>query len=142
MSRVFATGSESPLRDLGLLLLRLGVALPLVLEHGWGKLQMLLDGNGAGFPDPLGVGNELSLMLAVFGEVLAPVGLALGLLGRLSALPVVVTFCVAFFVVHGDDDFSSKELAFFYLLGSASLLLTGPGRLSVDGVLSRARAQD
>lgn len=127
-------------RDLGLLILRVGVAAPLVVAHGWGKLQMLLDGGGEGFPDPLGVGGEMSLTLAVFGEVVAPIGLALGLLGRLSALPVVVTFVVAFFVVHGDDPFEVKEKAFLYLVPAVALLLTGPGELSLDGLLRRKRA--
>jgi len=142
MSLLFSTGQRAPAaRDLGLLVLRLGVAVPLVWAHGWGKLQMLLDGGGGQFPDPLGVGNQLSLVLAVVGEVLAPIGLALGLLGRFAALPVVVTFVVAFFMVHADDPFDVKEKALLYLVPAVTLLLTGPGRLSLDQVLGTRGAR-
>lgn len=45
--------------DFGVLLLRLGVAV-MMLVHGIPKLGMLISGNWAAFQDPLGIGNFLS----------------------------------------------------------------------------------
>ena len=53
--------------DFGVLLLRLGVAV-MMLVHGIPKLGMLISGNWAAFQDPLGIGNFLSLLLCVGAE--------------------------------------------------------------------------
>lgn len=123
--------------DLGLLLLRLGTAIPMAAAHGYGKLTKLLGEEAGQFPDPLGVGGMTSHALAVFGEFVCPILLVLGLFTRLSALPLAVTMAVAFFVVHGGDPFGKKELALLYLIPSVVLVLTGGGKLSLDAVISR-----
>ena len=45
---------------------------------------------------------------------------------------------VAIFVAHASDPWAKKELAFMYLVPALTLLLTGPGRFSLDW-LRRAR---
>jgi putative oxidoreductase len=82
----------------------------------------------------------LSLGLAVFAEVLCAGLLVVGLLTRFAALNLVVTMCVAFFVVHGAalSGESSGELAFIYLAGFVVLLVAGGGRYSVDHALGKA----
>lgn len=133
---VFSTGRSGFPRDLGLLTARVGLAVTMLLNHGWGKLQRY--GESAGqFPDPLGVGSETSMALTIFTEVLCSVLLALGLMGRLAALPLAFTMGVAFFVHHAADPFGRKELAFVYLLAFTGLVLAGPGRFSFDGLLNR-----
>ncbi len=54
--------------DFGVLLLRLGVAV-MMLVHGIPKLGMLISGNWAAFQDPLGIGNFVSLLLCVGAEI-------------------------------------------------------------------------
>ena len=49
--------------------------------------------------------------------------------------PLAITMFVAFFVVHGDDPFRDKELAFLYLACFTALVMTGAGRYSIDGWL-------
>ena len=71
--------------DFGVLLLRLGVAV-MMLVHGIPKLGMLISGNWAAFQDPLGIGNFLSLLLCVGAEFGCSVLLLLGFLTRLAAL--------------------------------------------------------
>ena len=39
---------------------------------------------------------------------------------------------VAFFIVHGADDFAVREKALLYLGGFLALFFTGPGRHSID----------
>ncbi|WP_017730449.1 DoxX family protein [Nafulsella turpanensis] len=119
--------------DLGLLLLRL-VAGAAMLTHGYPKLQRLLSGNFE-FGDPVGLGPEISLILAVFAELICSVLIIVGVLTRLATIPLIITMAIAFFVVHGADAFSSRELAFLYLGAYLTIFFTGPGKFSADKTL-------
>lgn len=132
---ILSATSESGLNHLWLLLFRVLLSL-FFLTHGMGKLNMLLEGNGAQFPDPFGLGGNFSLLLAVLGEVVAPVLIILGLGTRLAVIPAIVTMVVAVFVVHGSDPFQKKEMGLLYLLGFLTILIFGPGRYSLDALFS------
>ena len=119
------------LSDLGLLALRLGVGGMMLLGHGWPKLSKF-SALADKFPDPLGVGSQLSLIMAVFGEVFCAALLMLGLLTRLAAIPFLTTMLVAAIIIHGGDPWAKKELALLYAVPAVTLLLTGPGGLSLD----------
>lgn len=121
--------------DLGLLILRL-FAGGAMMTHGYPKFQKILNGNFQ-FGDPLGIGPEVSLILTVFAELFCSVLLVLGLTTRLALIPLIITMAVAFFIVHGADDFSTKELGFLYLGIYVSLFFTGPGKFSADRAIFR-----
>ena len=131
-------GHPGPQRDLGLLVLRVAFAAALIGAHGWGKMMNLVQGGGAGFPDPFGVGGVVSLALAVFAEVVCGIALILGIGGRIPAAILAVFFLVAFFMIHGGDPFAERELAFVYLMAFVTLVLTAPGRYS-SGKLVRGK---
>ena len=120
--------------DLGLLVLRLWLGASMLLLHGWGK-AMGGEKMMRGFPDPLGVGNQVSWGLAVFGEVVCAALLVLGLFTRLAALASAITMGVAFFIVHRMvlSGSNSGEMAFIYLAGFLTIFLAGPGRFALDG---------
>ncbi len=63
--------------------------------------------------------------------------IALGLLTRPASAAIAGTMVVAAFIRHADDGFAKQELALVYLLISLTLLLIGPGRLSLDALLHR-----
>ncbi len=138
MKKIFSTRQSSDLNHVWLLLLRVSLSL-LLLTHGMGKLNMLLSGNGAQFPDPLGIGNNLSLILGVLGEVVAPIFIIAGLGTRLAVIPAISTMVVAAFVVHASDPFQKKELALLYLAGFLTILVMGPGRFSFDTLFSKKK---
>ncbi|TWU25471.1 DoxX [Novipirellula galeiformis] len=118
------------LTSTGLLFLRVGIGV-LMLVHGIAKLKGF--GEMADqFPDPIGVGSKLSLILAIGAEVGCSLLLIVGFATRLALLPLVMTMVVALFVVHRADPWVAKELAAIYLLVYLSLLMTGPGRFSID----------
>lgn len=116
--------------DISLLLWRLLFGM-LFMMHGLTKIndfgQMAL-----AFPDPLGVGSEISLILAIFGEVFCSVLLIFGLLTRLALIPMIFTMCIAFFVIHAGDPFSAKELSFIYLTTFIIIWVSGAGKYSLD----------
>ena len=130
-SRLFDLGPRTPVASFAMLLLRLGAGGLMVTQHGWGKLSTFSE-KSATFPDPLGVGSELSLALTCLGEVLAPLLIMVGLGTRLAALPAAITMGVAAFVVHAGDPIGKRELALVYLLIFLVIGLVGPGRFSVD----------
>ncbi len=119
--------------DLGRLVLRLGLGISMLALHGLSKLQGFAE-LSTKFPDPLGVGSQASLALAVFAEVVGSVLLILGLLTRFAALTSLITMSVAFFLVHKAalSGEGSGELALIYGLGYFALFLAGGGKLSVD----------
>lgn len=138
MRFIFSIKSNATLNNWWLLIYRVSLSA-FMLTHGWPKLQRLISGNGGNFPDPLGLGNEVSLVLTIFGEVLAPVLVMLGLSTRLSSLPVAFAMFVAAFMVHGDDPFGKKEMALLYLIGYLTLVVMGGGKYSLDGLMGKRR---
>jgi putative oxidoreductase len=122
----------------GLLALRVGAGACMI-GHGWSKL--LRFGELAGkFADPLGVGSAASLSLTVFAEFGCALLVIFGLGTRLAVLPILITMLVAAFVIHGDDPWSKKEFPLLYAVVWFALFLAGPGRYSLDYVLSRRRS--
>jgi putative oxidoreductase len=124
--------------SVAVLLLRLvmGVAL---LFHGWGKIQNPFHWLDKAPNAPPGFLQALAA-LAEFG---GGIGLLLGLLTPLCAIGILCTmaYAVATHVLRGDP-FVSKgggayELALVYFTISVALLLLGPGRYSVDNIISK-----
>jgi len=127
--------SKSPsdnLSSAALLLLRVAIGF-LMITHGWAKLQNF-EAMSAAFPDPLGVGSKISLILAIGAEFFASLFVILGLLTRLSLIPLMFTMGVAFFVIHANDPLQTKELALVYLVIYIFLFIKGPGKFSLDSL--------
>lgn len=131
---------KEQLGDAGLLLLRVAAGGTMLLAHGLPKLASYAE-KAETFSDPLGVGSGLSLVLAIFGEVVCAAALLLGIATRFAAASLAFTMLVAFFLVHGDDPFARKELALMYAAPCLTLLLTGAGRFSLDQLLFTGRSR-
>ena len=89
----------------------------------------------ATFPDPLGIGSQLSLSMAIFGELVCSTAVIFGFLTRLAIIPMAFTMTVAFFITHGGS-LAEGELAFAYLVVFVLLFFAGPGKYSIDGLLA------
>ena len=83
------------------------------------------------YPDVLGFGSYMSLMVTIFCEFCCSLFLMAGLLQRLVLIPMTISMAVAFFDVH-DAMFPEGELALIYLIVFCLLYATGPGRYSLD----------
>lgn len=117
-----------------LLFLRL-FAGGLMLTHGYPKLMKLLEGNTS-FADPLGLGSEISLALAVLAEFIGALFIMFGFLTRIASFMLGFTMFVAAFIQHFEDPFARKEKALLYFAMYLVLWVSGPGRLSVDNQIS------
>ncbi|MDL2262941.1 DoxX family protein [Bacteroidales bacterium OttesenSCG-928-I21] len=108
----------------------------LMMSHGIQKLNNF-EQLSAVFPDPLGVGSNISLMLAIFGELACSIAFMVGFLYRLALIPMIFTMCVAFFVIHGSDPFSVKELPLVYIVIFVLMWISGSGKFSADYFISK-----
>jgi putative oxidoreductase len=138
VANMLRLSSVPPYVDFGLLVLRLWLALPMLLLHGWGKLANF-GARSATFTDPFGIGSLPSLLLITASEVLGSVLIALGLFTRLAALVGALGMTVAFVYGHGARLTGPRngELAFIFLGMYVVLLLAGAGRFSLDGAARR-----
>lgn len=134
--KLFIPSDDSDLTHMALLVARLWFGLTMLFNHGFEKLANFNDLVGT-FPDPLRLGQEASLVLVVFAEVLASLLLTVGLLTRVAASVLVIDMFVAFLMVHKTamTGQSSGELAFLYLAGYVTLLIAGGGLFSLDTVV-------
>ena len=133
----FGFKNDGRLSNLSLLLLRLTFGGLMIINHGWGKMQKLLNEDPIKFADPIGLGAEFSLGLTVFAEVLCALMVVLGLFTRLAVIPLLVTMFVAIFVIHISDPFKKMEMAILYLIPYLILLWHGSGRFSLDALIGR-----
>ena len=144
METVRPTSAAPPaVRDAVLLLTRLGVGIAFA-AHGWQKLNMGLDGVTAGMAKngvPL---PRASAIFATFVELGAGIALVLGALTAVAGILLATVMTGAFAFVHFGRNPFVKDGGWELVaaLGTAALLVAvfGPGRLSVDHLVSRARA--
>lgn len=127
--------------DGGKLLLRLTIGI-LILLHGIAKLQSGV-GQIAGMVTANGMPAAVAYLVFV-GEILAPLGLILGVLTRISALLIVVNMLFAIGLAHMGQLFTlSKtggwgiELQALFLFPALAIALLGPGRFSLQSSASR-----
>ncbi len=108
--------------------------------HGLDKLMnfnSLVDN----YPDVLGFGSYMTLMVTIFTEFCCSLFLIAGLLQRILTIPMFLSMAVAFFDVH-DAMLPEGELALIYFIVFLGLFLVGPGRYSVDYLIDRKIRKD
>ena len=118
--------------DGALLFLRLFIG-GMMLSHGWAKLASFST-LSATFPDPLGVGSTLSLLLILFAEVGCSCLLIFGLMTRLAALPLMF----GFFRYSWCRSFCSERVA-FTLSGRVCIFAVGRSRQLFPGRMDPAK---
>lgn len=131
MNKVLRTQSLST--DLATLLLRL-IFGGMFIRYGYMKLSEF-DQFVTMFPDSIGIGSRLSLILVIFAEFFCGIFVTVGFLTRLSIIPILITMGVAFFIAHANDAFDVKSIAFVYMLLCSVIFILGSGSYSVDRLL-------
>ena len=130
--KLFVPSDDSDLTSMALLVARLWFGLAMLFNHGLDKLAHFKDMAGT-FPDPLGLGQEASLVMVIGAEVVGALLLTVGFLTRIAAAVLVIDMFVAFLMVH-KAGMSGGELAFLYLAGYVILVIAGGGLFSLDTI--------
>ena len=138
MKNSYSTSLNLQNTDFGLLLFRLIIG-GLMLTHGIPKLLTFFGSEEIVFADPLGIGQEPTLVLAVFSEFICSILILIGLGTKLAAIPLITTMLVAAFYIHAADGWQRQELAIFYLLSYLFLFYTGSGKYSLDHYLLKRK---
>lgn len=126
-----ASQRDEQARDVGLLFLRVSGGLFLLWVHGLPKLldfsaQLQL------IEDPFHLGAHLTLILAIFAEVLCPLLIVAGVLARLACLPILFVLLVALLVVHPQWSVAEGQFGWLLLIIFTSVFIAGPGRLALN----------
>jgi len=96
----------------------------------------------ADFPFPFDViPVGISWQVATWAELIAPVALLLGLFTRFASVTLIILTIVAWSSVHAGNGYNvcdnGFKLPLIYLAALMPLLLSGPGRLSLDHWLAQ-----
>ena len=126
-----ASQRDEQARDVGLLFLRVSGGLFLLWVHG---LPKLLDFNAQLqlIEDPFHLGAHLTLILAIFAEVLCPLLIIAGVLVRLACLPILLVLLVALLIVHPQWSVAEGQFGWLLLILFTSVFIAGPGRLALN----------
>lgn len=137
MTRVLRKAAFSSNPDTGLLVLRLVGVMPLFLKHGIEKV-FTFSAMAAHFPDPLHIGAVPSLIFAMLSDSICSVLIVAGLATRWAALICLINISVAWTLVHHFQFFGRGadhgETMVLYIAIMLTLLLTGAGKYSLDGL--------
>ena len=126
---LFPQPTDSKGFSLLLLCLRIFFGLMLTM-HGLEKLYNYTELCYT-FPDPTGIGSEITLLFVIFAEMMCSVAFIFGALYRLSMIPMIGVMAVAFIHIH-EASIVQGELAFIYLIVFIMMYITGPGQYSID----------
>ena len=135
MKKIFSTRYTANSVNFALLILRLSLG-GLMIPHGYDKL-MHFSKYASMFANPFHIGTSASLALTIFAEFFCASFIVAGLMTRLAAIPLIIAMSVAVFYAHHGQIFGDGEHAALYLFGFIALLFTGPGKISMDGVIGK-----
>ena len=141
------TAQAPGMADTGLLVLRLAVAT-VFIAHGWGDVfdagvsNNIENYRDAGIPLP-----EITAPYTAYIQLVGGFLLAFGALSRPLAAGFIVAMAGALIYVHRGEPLAIQPdgsgFGFAFIMGAASLalLLLGPGRFSVDGLVVALRGR-
>lgn len=138
MNYFTSTKSNAAITDIAILLVRIFVGFAM-LSHGFPKLQQLLSGGEIKFYEFLFFSAKTTLILVIFAEFVCSIFIILGLFTRFAVFFLIITMAVAGLMVHGADPFAKKEMSLLYLSVYLLLFAVGPGRYSVDSMITKRR---
>lgn len=128
---------KSTKTDIALLVMRVVFGFFMIALHGWPKFQRLFSGEEIQFINFLGLGEQFSLALAVFAELICSIFLILGLMTRLACIPLIITMFVAVFVANFGSPLAKLELGILYMSAFIALFYMGSGKYSLDYWISK-----
>ena len=135
MKKLISTGYNDLAFNLATFILRVGMGV-LMIPHGHDKLVNFMSYK-KDFYNLLGMGSTISLGIVVFAELFCSVFLIMGLFTRVIATILAIEMMVVVFSAHHGQVFGDGEHGMLYLTGYLAIVLLGPGRASLDGILGK-----
>ena len=135
MKRFLSTKYSAGAFNFAMLLLRIITGV-LMISHGYSKLVRFPELKNT-FMNFAGLGSTTSLILIIFAEFFCSILLILGLFTRFATIPIIIGMSVVIFIAHNADFFGKAETPSLFLGAAITLLLCGPGRISVDGMINK-----
>jgi putative oxidoreductase len=134
MKKLLSTKYSETSWNLGLLIMRLASG-GLMMYHGFQKMTDFSSVRGM---NQL-FGSPTDGVLVVFAELFCAALLVMGLFTRFALIPLIITMGVAFFKAHNGVIFGEHggEMALLYMCAYIALLLTGPGKYSIDKMIAK-----
>jgi putative oxidoreductase len=136
MRKLLSTAYSDGAFNFALLVQRVATGLLLLIRHGLPKISNFSGLSGT-FYDPLRIGHRNSLILVILAELFCSMLLALGLFTRIVAFIIVIELSVAVFIYHHGQPLETSELGAIYLTSVFAIMIIGPGRVSVDGMMGK-----
>ncbi|MGN6196774.1 MAG: DoxX family protein [Ginsengibacter sp.] len=133
MSKFLSTKYSVGAFNFSMLVLRVVLGL-LLISHGYAKL-LKFGGLKDHFMNFLHLGSRVTLSLAIFAEFFCSIFLILGLFTRFACIPILIAMGVVVFVASHGHIFAEGERGAIYFAATIVILLCGPGRISVDGMI-------
>ena len=135
MKKLLTTNYSAGAFNTAMLLLRIVFGV-LMMSHGYDKLTGFTE-TAKNMPSFLGMGSTITAALVVFAEFFCALFIVLGLFTRLAAIPLVIAMGYAVFKAHNSEIFGDGEMATLFLGAYVTLLIIGPGKISVDGMIGK-----
>ncbi len=136
MRKLLSTSYSDNAFNFALLVQRVVTGMLLLIGHGLPKISNFSE-MSATFFDPLRVGHRGSLILVILAELFCSMFLVLGLFTRIAAFIIVFSLSVAVFIYHQGQPLKNVELGAIYLTSVFTIMIIGPGRVSVDGMMGK-----
>jgi putative oxidoreductase len=136
MRKILSTAYSDGAFNFALLVQRVATGLLLLIGHGRPKISHFKE-LSATFFDPLRVGHRNSLILVILAELFCSMFLVLGLFTRIAAFIILVNLSVAVFIVNHGQPLKDVELGAIFLTSVFTIMIVGPGRVSVDGMMGK-----
>jgi len=133
MKKLMSTHYSAAAFNFATFALRLTFGILMFLNHGLTKLNKFSDMQNIFF-DPFHIGHKISLSLVIFAEVGCALLLVIGLFSRLAAFILFFEMLVAIFFFHKGQPVANFEIAVLHAGAYFTLLLVGPGKISIDGM--------
>ena len=108
-----------------------------MIPYGVGKIENYDTLKTSFFGDPVGLGDEPSLILCIFQQIFCAGMLVLGIQSRFAAFMLFTNMAVAVKFHFFDPFCAVKALPTLFLAIYAFLVVSGGGAMSVDNLLSK-----
>jgi putative oxidoreductase len=135
MRKLLSTNYSAGAFNTAMLLLRLAAA-GLMVKHGYDKM-VHFEETAKQMINFMGIGQNASAALVIFAEFFCSLLLIIGLFTRFACIPLIICMAVAVFKAHNGDILGDGSTAALFLGCYIVLLLTGPGKISVDSMIGK-----